>query len=131
MPLLEGVVLSMQAVPQATPEPGQESATSGVTFVCLLFFPPERLCASLTAKGNTSPVIPGHGTACLWICAWAEPWCFWAALSNISCFPMLKLQSCSAAWVSLVYPDGWKEVEGKAFESDSSFPHLVWELLCD
>lgn len=56
---------------------------------------------------------------------------FWAALRNISCFPMLQLQQCSAAWVSLVYPDGWKEVEGKTFDSDSSFPHLIWKLLCD
>lgn len=55
-----------------------------------------------------------------------DAWFFWAALRNISSFPMLKLQ-----WVSLVYPDGCKEVEGKTFDSDSSFPHLVWKLLCD
>lgn len=63
----------MQAVPQATPEPGDESGISGVTFVWLSFLPPERLCVLLTAKGNTTPVIPGHGTVCLWI-LWAEPW---------------------------------------------------------
>lgn len=74
MPFLEGFVLSMQTVPQATPEPGEESGISGVTFVWLFFFPPERLCVLLTAKGNIIPIIPGHGTVCLWICAWAEPW---------------------------------------------------------
>lgn len=44
---------------------------------------------------------------------------------------MPQLQQCTAVWVSLVYPDGWKEVEGKTFDSDSGFPHLVWKLLCD
>lgn len=74
MAFLESFVLSMQTVPQATPEGGEESGISGVTFVWLSFLPPERLCVLLTARGNTAPVIPGHGTVCLCICVWAEPW---------------------------------------------------------
>lgn len=83
--------------PSGPSEPGEEAGISGITFVWLFSFPLERLCVLLTAKGNTAPVIPGHGTVGLWICGWAESWLSWCPVFLGCPQEYLPCRSCSSA----------------------------------
>lgn len=95
MPFLEGFVLSMQTVPQAALEPGEESGISGLP-LCGFSFSPQSvsvfcslpkgtlslLFQDMAQFGSVHGLNPGFFDARF----------FWAALRKISCFPMLKLQ---------------------------------------
>lgn len=80
MPFLEGFVLSTQTDPQTALEPVVESGTTGVAFVCVIFFFfLLSVFVILVSCQREHYFIPGHSTVCtprcvhLWICIWAEP----------------------------------------------------------
>lgn len=97
MPFLEGFVLSMQTVPQATLEPGEESGISGLPLCGFSFSPQSVSVFCSLPKGTLSLLFQDmaqfvsgsvHGLNP----GFFDAWFFWAALRKISCFPMLKLQ---------------------------------------